>query len=143
MLVCEPVKSEPELRHVYPLLEDACRRIADREGVEFFVPAVYAEIVSGRSRMFVLWDGPEEVGCFVCHVEQDPRAGTPKLIVSLAYAVPGQADDALLVGMARCEEHAADLGCLHVRFYARREGWAKSAATAGFKPTEHVYEKRI
>lgn len=143
MLTCEPVKSEPELRYVYPLLEQACQRIADREGVRHFAPAVYAEIVASRARMFVVWDGPEEVGCFVCHVEPDPRAGTPKLIVTIGYAVPGGPADTMAVGLARCEQHAADTGCMHLRFHAKRKGWEGAAAKLGFALTEYVYEKRI
>lgn len=143
MLECRPVQSVPELRYLYPLLERACQRIADREGVAFFAPGVYAEIVAGRAWMFAVWDGAEEVGCFVCYRQDDPRAGTPKLVVWLAYAEPGAPQGALEAGMARCEAHAADLGCRQVRFHARRSGWLKAAEAIGYRQVEYVFEKRI
>ncbi|MBD9674948.1 hypothetical protein IB275_30505 [Pseudomonas sp. PDM21] len=137
------ITTEPELRFAYAILERGCARIAEREGKGYFAPAVYADVQARRAVLFLVYDGPEEVGCFVCKVDNDSRTPTPKLIVSLAYIEPGEPDAVMQAGLDKCREFAADVGCTRIRFHAVRRGWEKRALELGYELVEYVYERGV
>lgn len=142
-LRCDPVTDMGSLRRVYELIEEACRRVQDREGIAYFAPQVYADIVAGNLVLFVVYDGPEEVGLFTCHQQMDSRAGVPKLVVQLAYILPGQPDEIMQTGLERCRVYAQELGCRRIRFHAVRKGWSRKAARLGYRLVEYVYERGV
>lgn len=140
---CVPVVDAVEIQRVYPLIDEACARVAEREGEAFFAPALYAEIMAGRWALFVVYDADQAIGVFVCRAQVSPRAHTPKMFVLLAYTVPGCAPDALSAGFAACKQYAAKCQCSHVQFASQRLGWARRALQLGYRHAQHLYELEV
>ena len=140
---CVPVVELAEIQRVYPLLAEACLRVATREGEPFFAPALYAEIMAGHWVLFVVYDNAEAVGVFVCRAQVDPRTSTGKLFVLLAYTTPGRGPDALTAGFAACKQYAAQCQCTHVQFASKRIGWARRALQLGYKPAQQLFELEV
>ena len=133
-----------DIQRAYPLLADACLRVATREGQPFFAPALYAEIMAGRWAQFVVSDDESTpVGVFVCRAQEDSRAGKPVMFVLLAYVTPGHGPEALAAGFAACKQYAAHCQCAKVQFASKRVGWARRAAQLGYKPAQQLFELEV
>lgn len=142
-MICVPVADAAEIQRVYPLLAEACLRVAKREGEPYFAPALYAEIMAGHWVLFVVYDNAEPIGVFVCRAQATPRAPTAKMFVLLAYTVPRCEAEALIVGFAACKQYAASCRCTHVQFASKRIGWARRAQQLGYKPAQQIYELEV
>lgn len=140
---CAPVAEAAEIQRVYPLIAEACLRVATREGEPFFAPSIYADIMAGRWALFVVYDQFEPVGVFVCRAQADPRSLTKKMFVLLAYTVPGCGDAALFAGFAACKHYALECQCSHVQFASKRIGWARRAKQLGYAPAHQLYELEV
>ena len=140
---CAPVVDMAEIQRVYPLIAEACLRVASREGEPFFAPALYAEIMAGHWALFVVYDNAVPVGVFICRSQVDPRTGIAKLFVLLAYVTPDSGPDALSAGFAACKAYAQHCQCSHVQFSSKRVGWARRARQLGYRPGQQLYELEV
>jgi len=140
---CAPVTDTAEIQRVYPLIAEACLRVATREGEPFFAPSIYADIMAGRWALFVVYDRATPMGVFVCRAQSDPRAMTNKMFVLLAYTLPGSGNAALSAGFAACKQYALECRCSHVQFASKRIGWARRAQQMGYKPAHQLYELEV
>lgn len=125
MYEVKPVQSTAELRYLYPMIEAACGRIQEREQSRYFAPQVYADVTAGNSVLFVVWDGPEDVGIVLCRKLEITRSARPCLLIELAYSVARHPDaDAIVqAGLDACTRYSEQLGCRALRFHAVRRGW--------------------
>ena len=142
MTVFQRVEQVQDLRDHYSLIEQACERLNARAQRAFFAPDVYADLLEGRARAVLAFQGQRAVGFFATRPGTDSE-GRPTLLVWLAYVVPGTPGDVLLAGM-HLVEHIAKEDCLgSVVFATQRKGWLRAAAKLGYRLTEYRFEKVI
>lgn len=141
MFECLAVTSAEMLRAAYPLLDEACQRLTEREGRPHFAPDVYAELLAGKGKAFVVRSFDAPVGVFVVQPTADSN-GAPALQLWIGYAVPG-ASGAFEFGLRECERMAAAEGRQTLVFGSCRRGWLRHAPRAGFELREFIFEKRV
>ena len=142
MLVCMALDTAVALRDHYPIINEACERLSAREGRLHFAPDIYATLLRGGAKGFVLLRAGEAVGFFMVQGTADSE-DRPALQLWIGYARPGTGDDVFETGMNVCESIAVAEGRVTFVFGTHRRGWLKRAPHYGFELKEYLFEKRV
>ena len=142
MLICVPLDSPEVLRLHYPILQEACERLTAREGRLHFAPDIYATLLRGAAKGFVLLRNELPVGFFTVQGTADSE-DRPALQLWIGYARPGAGDDVFKAGLDKCEAIAAAEGRVTLVLGTHRRGWLKHAPRFGLVLKEYLFEKRV
>ena len=142
MLTCMALDTADALRAHYPIINEACERLSAREGRLHFAPDIYATLLRGAAKGFVLLRDGSDVGFFMVQGTADSE-DRPALQLWIGYARPGTGDDVFGAGMEVCESIAAAEGRSTFVFGTHRRGWLKRASRYGFELKEYLFEKRV
>ena len=142
MLACMALDTAVALRDHYPIINEACERLSAREGRLHFAPDIYATLLRGGAKGFVLSRAGEAVGFFMVQGTADSE-DRPALQLWIGYARPGTGDDVFKAGLDKCEAIAAAEGRVTLVLGTHRRGWLKHAPRFGLVLKEYLFEKRV
>lgn len=123
-----------DIRSWWPIVRGGVEEVFRKDLHEAIPEDVYASLKSGAAQLFVGFSGRKYCGFLVCMRQAET------LFVWLAYAVSQKVAGAFY---PKLKEIAKAGGMKKLRFESARKGWAKVAATYGFKESATIYEAQV
>lgn len=142
MLHCLPLDTPGALRAHYALLAEACERLAAREQRPHFAPDLYAALLRGDAKAYLICRDEQPVGLFTV-TGGLAAGGEPSLHVWHAYVRPEAGAEVLPFGLRVCEGVAREAGFRTLTMGTQRRGWLRKAPELGFALSEFRFEKQV